>query len=300
MIRVPEIVANKARAAGDDAWLAEIDALVASLATEWDLTIGATIDGGTEALVVEAATNEGRDAVLKLLVPRDGSNAREEAAVLRACGGEGCAELLRADPNRSALLIERLGPSMFDLALPFDQRLSILVDVATGVWRPPGDLEALLPDGREKALWLTEFVETEWQRLDRPCSRAAVDEAVAAARRRAAAHDPRRAVLCHGDVHQWNTLRAGDGWKLVDPDGLVAEPECDLGVILREDPEELLVRDPRAVVADVARRTGTDADAVWDWAFVERVSTGLVATGIDLQPVGRQLLAAADRLTAAA
>jgi hypothetical protein len=30
---------------------------------------------------------------------------------------------------------------------------------------------------------------------------------------------------------------------------------------------------------------------------IERVSTGLVATEIDLQPVGRELLAFADRLT---
>ena len=29
-----------------------------------------------------------------------------------------------------------------------------------------------------------------------------------------------RAVLVHGDVHQWNALRAGDGFRLVDPDGL--------------------------------------------------------------------------------
>ena len=105
-------------------------------------------------------------------------------------------------------------------------------------------------------------------------------------------------MLCHGDVHQWNTLRTGDGWKLVDPDGLVAEPECDLGIILREDPDELLARGPRAVVADVATQTDTDADAIWDWAFAERVSTGLAATAIDLQPVGRRLLAVADQLAA--
>jgi len=29
-------------------------------------------------------------------------------------------------------------------------------------------------------------------------------------------------VLVHGDVHQWNALRAGAGFKLDDPDGLLA------------------------------------------------------------------------------
>ena len=35
-------------------------------------------------------------------------------------------------------------------------------------------------------------------------------------------------------------LRCAPGYKLVDPDGLVAEPEYDLGIVMREDPVELL------------------------------------------------------------
>ena len=34
------------------------------------------------------------------------------------------------------------------------------------------------------------------------------------------------------------------GFKLVDPDGLMAEPEYDLGIIMREDPTELMVGGP--------------------------------------------------------
>jgi hypothetical protein len=36
----------------------------------------------------------------------------------------------------------------------------------------------------------------------------------------------------------------------------------------------------------------------WEWGVVERVSTGLVCTQIGLQPVGRQMLAAADQIAA--
>ena len=63
------------------------------------------------------------------------------------------------------------------------------------------------------------------------------------------------------------TTAAKAAW-LVDPDGLVGDAEYDL-----------------------------DATAIWDWSVIERVSTGLVATEIDLQPVGRELLALADRLS---
>ena len=86
-------------------------------------------------------------------------------------------------------------------------------------------------------------------------------------------------------MHEWNALSAGEGFKLVDPDGLLAEPEYDLGIIMREDPLELLRGDPRDRAEMLARRTGLDAEAIWEWGVVERVSTGLLGTRVGLQPV---------------
>jgi streptomycin 6-kinase len=65
---------------------------------------------------------------------------------------------------------------------------------------------------------------------------------------------------------------------------------------MREDPVELLVGDPRERSRWLARRHGLDAEAIWEWGAVERVATGLLATEIGLQPVGRQMLTTADRL----
>jgi streptomycin 6-kinase len=101
-------------------------------------------------------------------------------------------------------------------------------------------------------------------------------------------------VLVHGDVHQWNALEAGTGFKLVDPDGLLAEAEYDMGILMREDPRELLHGDPEARSRWLAARTGLDAVAIWEWGVVERVSTGLLCTSVDLQPAGREMLAVAD------
>src|SRR5262249_39561280 len=108
-----------------------------------------------------------------------------------------------------------------------------------------------------------------------------------------------RAVLVHGDVHQWNTLRAtaaGDGFKLIDPDGLRAEAEYDLGIVMREDPVELVAGDPHARARWLATRTGLDATAIWEWGVVERVSTGLLGVQVGLEPVASQMLVAADHL----
>jgi streptomycin 6-kinase len=93
-------------------------------------------------------------------------------------------------------------------------------------------------------------------------------------------------------------LEAPDGFKLVDPDGLLAQPEYDLGIIMREDPLDVHESDPHERARWLGARTGLDAASIWDWGVVERVSTGLLGTKIGLQPVGRQMLAVADRLAA--
>ena len=97
-------------------------------------------------------------------------------------------------------------------------------------------------------------------------------------------------------MHQWNALAAHDGFKLVDPDGLLAEAEYDMGILMREDPLDLLQGYAHERARSLAARSGLDATAIWEWGVVERVSTGLLCTKIDLQPVGREMLAVADRL----
>jgi streptomycin 6-kinase len=295
-VQVPEVARNKALAAGAGRWLEDLPTLVCALEQEWSIAVGRTYEDATEAFVAEATLADGTPAVLKLLVPRGRDVARNEITVLRLAGGEGCVGLLRDDEARGALLLERLGPSMWHLRMPFAQRLDILCDTAARLWRPAPDV--VFPTGAEKGRSLIHLVTTLWEELDRPCGERVVAHAVACAERRIAAHDDERAVLVHGDVHQWNALRSGTGFKLVDPDGLLAEAEYDLGVVMREDPVELLEADPLDRARHLAARTGLDPVAIWEWGVVERVSTGLLGTKIGLQPVAGQMLAAADRLSA--
>jgi streptomycin 6-kinase len=296
---VPEVVRRKALLAGADVWLAELPALVAELEREWSIGVGETFAGGTEAFVAAATLDDGSAAVLKLLIPRGGDtldSARNEITTLRLANGEGCARLLHGDAGRCALLLERLGTPMYQLGLSLDQRHEHLCSAAERLWRPAPDCG--LPTGAEKAHWLAGSIMTMWRDLDRPCSERAVEYALSCAARRISAHDDERAVLVHGDLHQWNALEAGDGFKLVDPDGLLAEAEYDMGILMREDPAELLDGDARARARSLAERTGLDATAIWEWGVIERVSTGLLATQLDMQPEGRQMLAVADRVSA--
>ncbi len=292
---IPAIVREKAVAAGATQWLGDLPSLVGGLERDWSIRVGRPYHDATEAFVARARLGDGAPAVLKLVVPRATGDAGREITALRLVAGEGCVRLLQADEARGALLLERLGRSLHELALPIAQRHEILCSAAARIWRPaPG---AGLPTGADQGRWLAGFIEATWAELGRPCTERAVAHALACAARRVAAHDDERAVLVHGDVHEWNALQApGGGFKLIDPDGLLAEPEYDLGVMMREDPVELMHGDPRDRARWLARRCGQSAQAIWEWGVVERVSTGLLATRIGLQPVGRQMLAAADHV----
>jgi streptomycin 6-kinase len=280
MIELPAVVREKALAVGASAWIDELPELVRAIEADWGISVGRAFRDSTEALVVLALCSDGTEAVLKLIVPRGGEAAAREATVLRLAAGEGCPLLLQADVDRGALLLERLGRSLYELRLPLRRRHEILVSAAARIWRPAAG--SRLPTGAAKARW-----------LDRPCSERAVEYAVECAERRAAAHRDETSVLVHGDVHQWNALESGEEFKLVDPDGLLAEAEYDLGIIMREDPLE---GDLRERARWLAAQTGLDETATWEWGAVERVSTGLLGTRVGLQPVAREMLAAADRL----
>ena len=295
-MRVPDVVANAAAARGADGWLQDLQGLIAELEAEWSLSVGRPFPHSSEAFVAEARLADGTRAVLKLLIPQGGDAGRHEITTLRLAGGRGCASLLRDDAARGALLLERLGPPLYELRRPLAERLETLVSAVATVWRPAAD--AGLPTGADRARQLADFVTIEWEELGRPCSEAAIEDALSCAARREAAHDDERAVLVHGDAHQLNALQVpgGDTFKLVDPDGLLAEAECDLGVMMRNDPVELLDGDPWARAHWLAKRCGLDASAIWEWGVVERVTSGLRCTRLNLQPLGRHMCEVADRI----
>jgi streptomycin 6-kinase len=98
-------------------------------------------------------------------------------------------------------------------------------------------------------------------------------------------------VLAHGDAQSFNTLLVDDGsFRLVDPDGLFAEREYDVAVQLREWDDEP-GQDRAAFIAGL---TGLDERAIWQWAFVERVSTGLFCLESGMLEPGRGMLRVAE------
>lgn len=304
-IAVPEAVRQKAESRGAQGrrWLENLGDLILDLEREWRMTVGATLHGGSESYVAAATTEDGSEAVVKIEMPPHTSFAGE-ALTLAAAEGRGYARVLARDEDRGAMLLERLGPSLRGSGLPVSTRIHILCSTLREAWRVPPP--AGLPTGAEKARWLSGFISRTWEELDGPCSRRVVDRALEFAATRHSAFDPERSVLVHGDAHDANALRdprsTRTSFKLVDPDGLLAEPAYDLGVLMREWSGELLAGDAAKLGRERCERlaalTGLDPRAIWEWGFVERVSTGLLATRVGATHMGGEMLAVAEVLAA--
>ncbi len=302
-VDVPEAVRQKAMARGSEGrrWLDHLGRLIGELEHDWGVTVGSTLRGGSESYVAAARTEAGDDAVVKLEMPPYASFA-SEVRILAAADGRGYVRLLEHDEERNAMLQERLGPSLRESGLPIPVQIEILCATMQRAWdvRAP----AGLPSGADKARWLSEFIAATWEELNRPCSRRVIEQALSFAETRGAAFDPEATVLVHGDAHSANALQdprhspAAARFKLVDPDGLLAEPAYDLAIPMREWSRELLEGDAarlgRERCAYLSRLTGVDPQGIWEWGFVERVSTGLLATRVGADRLGREMLDVAE------
>lgn len=282
---VPELVQQRAMSNGSAGrqWLNDLPELVTSLADQWGLVLGQPSRGGTASFVVAATDSSGRDCVLKVAMPLDiddrDSFARS-VLVHQLADGRGCARLYEHDDAAPAMLLERLGPNLAELGMPLPQLLTTIANTLRTFWQPVGD-DCALPSAIEKAHWLADHIERWWGELGQPCSRKVVDRALSYCDERAAAFDPSLAILVHGDAHGWNTLDAGKGtFKFVDPEGLRSEPAHDLSVPMREYNEPLLDGDTRHILRKraemLARLCNVDPEPVWQWGYIERVSTGLL------------------------
>ena len=301
-IEIPAPVRLKALAAGDigATWLAGLRHTLSDLAQSWRLTLGQALAGGTEALVVEASMADGRQAVVKLFPPAPPSVAAGELETLLAAGGRGYAAVYAYDEARAAVLLERLGVPLAALGLPVDAQIVIICETLKQAWATPPN-GAPFTNGVEKARGLSDFIETTWHTLGKPCPEQIIATALRYAASRAQRFDLRSAVLAHGDAHAFNTLlvpgSAPQRFKFIDPDGLFIERAYDLAIPMREWSDDLLAGDPLGRAVQRCRRlaalTGVDEEAIWQWGFIERVSTALLCLRVGLAG-GRDMLAVAE------
>jgi streptomycin 6-kinase len=230
--------------------------LTAALIDDWQLRVDGEAIRGSGAEVYPVRTAEGARAVLKL------GHSAHEHLVLRRWNGDGAVRLLRADPHRRAVLLERLQPER----LPADH-CEVVADLygrlhVAAMPQLPSVPELL---GR----WGEEFAALP---RSAPIPHRLVAQAAALCRD--LAEVPADHVL-HGNLHYDNVLAADrQPWLAISPVPVNGDPAYEVAPLLWQR-WNAVADDVRSKVQrrlfTVVDRTGFDEDRVRAWSVVRVV-----------------------------
>ncbi len=251
-------------------WLDRLPGLAAALLAEWELAPDGAARHGFVSLVLPVRTRDGEAAVLKVSFDGD-DDSGHEALALQTWHGRGTVRLLRADPRRRALLLERL----------HDEDLSDLWDLEACevVGQLYGRLHVPAPP---QLRTVTSYVERWTVALGglprhAPVPRRLVEQATHLSA--ALCSDPASTGrLVHGDLHYANVLAAErEPWLVIDPKPMSGDPHYEPAPMLSSRADEL-AHGPGGLRDGVRRRfhtlldtAGLDEARARDWVVVRMV-----------------------------
>lgn len=250
-------------------WFERLPRLAADVLDEWSLSLDGAAMNGYASLVLPVRTSAGAPAVLKLTYDGDDESLHESLA-LQHWNGRGTVKLLRADPHRRALLLERL--HLEDLNV---------MDAVAACELVAGFYRRLHVPALTQLRTITSYVERWVGALttlprNAPIPRRLVEQATLLGREFVA--DPGSVgVIVHGDLHYENVL-AGDRepWLVIDPKAMSGDPHYEPAPMLWNRWDELVATGN--VREAVRRRFHTlvdaadlDEDRARDWVIVRMV-----------------------------
>ena len=238
-----------------DAVRARLERVAHEIAREWDLRLGPQFSMARYSYAAPA----GDDAVLKI-APVEDDQADHEAAALALWGGDGAVRLLRHDPERRAMLLERARPGTDASRIDEAEALAAAIDVGRRIWRPPSAGHPF----RTMRDWVARWMPTD-----------DAHPLVPVARRVYAAMAIGERAVVHGDFHHYNLLRNGDHWVTIDPKPVVGEPEFDIPPFLWNamfDSTPTRERTERRIRAFAD--AGLDGDRIRGWTIVRGICDG--------------------------
>lgn len=247
-------------------WLDGLPRLLADVLAEWGLEVDGPARHGRCALVVPVRTPTGAPAALKVTWPH--AEAEHEHLALQHWHGEGAVRLLRADPRRFALLLERLHPA--DLRDHWDVEACEIVAGLYDRLHVPAPPQLVTLSSRVER-WLRDL---EQLPRDAAIPRRMVEQAVAIGRG-FAQDDDTDGRLLHTDLHYENVL-AGDRepWLAIDPKPLSGDPHYEVAPLLWNRWAELegdVRRGVRARFHAVVDAAGLDEGRARDWVVLRMV-----------------------------
>ena len=268
-------------------WLDTLPRVFAEVLADWELSRdGDDLWHGFCSLVAPVVTAESIPAVLKISFDGDDESVHE-ALALQHWQGDGVVRLLRADPHRRALLLERLHRR--DLTDVWDlEACEVVAGLYPRIHRPALPQLATVTSYVEK--WLDALA---GQPRDIPIPHRMVEQALSLGRDLVA--DPASVgQIIHGDLHYENVLAADrEPWLVIDPKPMSGDPHYEPAPMLWNRFDELAddVRGGlRRRFHTLVDHAGLDEDRARDWVVVRMVLNANWSVE-DAQRVGRSLLA---------
>ena len=261
--------------AAGQVWLDELPARIADYERRWAIQVGLPFANLSYNYVAPAVRSDGAQLILKLGMPHP--ELSSEIAALRHWDGHGSARLIEAEPERGALLIERLLPGNMLLDLTDDDEATrIAAQVMGALWRPapPAPDDAVFPTAARWASGL-QRLRTRYGGGTGPLPEVMVQRAETLfVDLLALSGAP---MLLHGDLHHENILSAERApWLAIDPKGLIGEAEYEVGALIRNPLPRLLARPD--VTATLARRfdilaetLGFDRQRMIAWSYAQAI-----------------------------
>jgi len=261
--------------AAGQAWLDELPIMIAEYERRWVIQVEPPFANLSYNYVAPAVRADGSQVIIKLGMPHP--ELSSEIAALRFYGGNGSARLLEADPERGALLIERLLPGgmLLDL-IDDDEATRIAAQVMRALWRPAplAPEDAVFPTTSRWAAGL-QRLRAAYDGGTGPLPADIVERAEALfVELLASSGAP---LLLHGDLHHQNILSAERAlWLAIDPKGLIGEAEYEVGSWMRNPlPRLLELPDVTATLArrfDILAETlGFDRQRMSAWSYAQAV-----------------------------
>lgn len=268
-IAVPDLFAAETfEREGDPgrAWIEELPSVVDELCDAWGLEIDGDVMHGYLAVVTPVRRADQRYA-LKVSWIYEGN--AHEALALAAWGGSGTVSLIDHDPERGAMLLERLDPHTTLESVPLHDAVRIAARLLRRLCVPCPDGPPSLRARAER--WTVELPD-EWKRLDHDIPRRTLDAAVDVCTSLGPSAGD---LLVNDDLHYGNVLRGTrEPWLVIDPKPLRGDPEFAVAPLLwnRFEDSDAEMRRRLDEIVEVAE---LDAERTRAWMLARTVDDAL-------------------------
>ena len=262
---------------GGDDWLTNLPALRESLLERWALENAQPVPEFSYNFLEFADSPDHGKVVLKIGYPNP-ELINEIKALEYYRGAAGAVRLLDCDPDKGALLLERILPGGNLSSLADDDQATRIAGESMLALRQPKPEESEFPTMEKWCQGFTRY--QEWfSDIDGPIPRALFNHAYGIAKE--LLQSKRNQYLLHGDLHHTNLLFRYDGtWVAIDPKGVIGEFAFEVGPYLF-NPAPHLIRHPdlkgllQRRLQILTEISGLDRQRLACWSFCRAVLAGI-------------------------